>query len=75
MAKTHALASLVTSLHARARAALDAGVPRERIDLGPSRDAIAALRDGAPAEREALATAAAEAVEGLWQPGAAEARA
>ena len=75
LAKTHALASLVTRLHARARAALEAGVPRARIDLAPARRAIAALRDGAPAERAALASAAAEAVEGLWRPDAAEARA
>ena len=75
VAKTHALASLVTRLHARARAALDAGVPLVRIDLAPARRAIAALRDAAPGERAALAATAAEAVEGLWQPGAAEVRA
>ena len=69
------MASLVTRLHERARAALDAGVPLVRIDLAPARRAIAALRDAAPGERAALAAAAAEAVEGLWQPGAAEVRA
>ena len=43
-AKTSRLASLALSLHRAGLQALEAGVPFERIDLGPSRRALAGLK-------------------------------
>jgi V/A-type H+-transporting ATPase subunit A len=63
--KTHALASLVTRLRDTGQAALAAGVSLEQLDLGPSRHAITALRDGDPEaldEQIALARAAIDAL-------------
>ncbi len=49
LTKTARLASLALSLHSAGLLALDSGVPFERIDLGPARRALAALK-GCPEE-------------------------
>jgi V/A-type H+-transporting ATPase subunit A len=65
IAKTHALASLVTRLHRVGKQLLAAGVPLEEIDLPALRRAIAGVRDAAPgafADARALAEAAVAAL-------------
>lgn len=48
-ARTHRLAALAIALHEAGRAALAAGIPFERLDTGPARQALVALR-GCPEE-------------------------
>jgi V/A-type H+-transporting ATPase subunit A len=65
VAKTHALALLVTRLHETGRAALDAGTPFEEIDVLAARRTIAAVRDSGDdslADARRLAEAAVDAL-------------
>jgi V/A-type H+-transporting ATPase subunit A len=50
--KTHELVALAVTLHRRALGALQRGLPFERLNLGPIRRALAAVR-GAPASERA----------------------
>jgi V/A-type H+-transporting ATPase subunit A len=64
-AKTHRLASLARRAHRAALAALESGVPFERLDLGPARRLLAAVRSGPEVDLERLAAAAAEAIDAI----------
>jgi V/A-type H+-transporting ATPase subunit A len=63
VAKTHALASLVTRLHAKALEALEAGTPLEQLDLASAGNAITAVRDSEPEALESKVAAALDVVE------------
>jgi len=63
--KTYRLAALAYALYQAGLRALDAGTPIERIDLGPARRALAAIRRAGPAELPACIAAATAAVAGL----------
>jgi V/A-type H+-transporting ATPase subunit A len=63
--KTHALASLVTRLHAAGRSALETGLPLARLDLSRATRAITGVRESGPdslAERVAEAQRAIDAL-------------
>ena len=62
VAKTYRLAAVAHALYGAGLRALEAGVPIERIDLGPVRRALAAARRAAPADFEARASEASAAV-------------
>jgi len=51
--KTHHLASLALALHGRGLASIQAGTPFDRLEIGPARQAIAALRSAPPDEAPA----------------------
>ena len=63
--KTHALASLVTRLHAAGRAALDAGTQLEDLDLSDARAAITAVRDSSAETLAANAALADRTIDAL----------
>jgi len=69
--KTHALASLVTTLHARAESAVAEGASLVDLDLAGVRDAIAAVRDAEPADVAARADAARAKIESLAEAASA----
>ena len=69
--KTYRLASLARALYRAGLAALDAGAAFERLELGPARRALAALRRAAPAELAARAAEAETAITALGGVGAA----
>ena len=58
LGKTHELVALAVTLHRRALGALQRGLPFERLNLGPIRRSLAALR-GAPASEQGERAAAA----------------
>ena len=60
--KTYRLAALAQALYAAGLAALDKGTTIDRLDLGPARHALAAVRRAPPAEFEARATEAAAVI-------------
>lgn len=60
--KTYRLAALAQALYAAGLAALDKGTAIDRLDLGPARQALAAMRRAPPAEFEARATEAAAVI-------------
>lgn len=62
VAKTHTLAALALSLYSRGLAAVDRGVPVDRLELGPARQALAAIRRAAPADVGARAAEAEAAI-------------
>jgi V/A-type H+/Na+-transporting ATPase subunit A len=63
--KTYRLAALAYALYQGGLRALDAGTPIERIDLGPARRALAAIRRAGPTELPACIAAATAAVAAL----------
>lgn len=60
--KTYRLAALAHALYAAGLVALDKGTAIDRLDLGPARQALAAVRRAAPAEFETRAAEAAAAI-------------
>jgi V/A-type H+-transporting ATPase subunit A len=69
--KTYRLASLARALYRAGLAALEAGAGFERLDLGPARRALAALRRAAPDELAARAAEAETAIAALGGAGLA----
>jgi len=67
VAKTHALASLVTGLHAAGQQALAAGTPLERLQLAPVAIAITAVRDSGAETLDARVAEARQAIAELAQ--------
>jgi V/A-type H+-transporting ATPase subunit A len=65
VAKTHRLAVLANEVYRRGLAAIDGGMAFESLDLSAVRRTLAALRRTAPAEIEAAAAAAEQALSGL----------
>ncbi len=65
VAKTYSLAASALAAHEAGAAALAAGVPMARLDLGPVRRALAALRDAPEEERERRAADAFAAARAL----------
>jgi V/A-type H+-transporting ATPase subunit A len=65
VAKTHALASLVTRFHETASAALESGVLLETLDLSPARTAISRVRDATPETLERSVSEADRAIDAL----------
>jgi V/A-type H+-transporting ATPase subunit A len=63
--KTFRLTSLAMGLHARGLDAIQAGVPFDRLELGPVRRALAAFRSAAPEDAAARQREAEEAVAGI----------
>ena len=62
LGKTYRLAALAQALHAAGLAALDKGTTMDRLDLGPARQALAAVRRAPAAEFEARAGEAAAVI-------------
>jgi V/A-type H+-transporting ATPase subunit A len=69
VAKTHALASLVTRLHASGHAALASGTALERLDLQGVVRAITAVRNSEPDALDESAAAAAAAIDAATRVG------
>jgi len=68
--KTHALASLVTRVHAKGSAAIAAGMPLAQVDLSPARRALAALREAGSDQQDEARAGAEAAVEAIGRtPG------
>jgi V/A-type H+-transporting ATPase subunit A len=65
VAKTYRLAALAHALYRQGLAALDHGAAFDTLDLAPSRRALIALRRGPPDQLDALAAAAAGAVQSV----------
>ncbi|MBW1884243.1 MAG: hypothetical protein JRJ58_11985, partial [Deltaproteobacteria bacterium] len=65
VAKTHALASLVTRLHEAALAVLESGVLLEVLDLSAAKIAITAVRDSTDDTLEACIATATHAISAL----------
>ena len=65
LGKTHELVALAVTLHRRALGALQRGLPFERLNLGPIRRALAALRGAPASEQGERAAAARTLIEGL----------
>ena len=68
--KTYRLACLVEELHRNGEAALEAGVPFDRLDLGAARRSLAAVRTAPEAEFDRLAAVAESRLAALRRPGA-----
>jgi V/A-type H+-transporting ATPase subunit A len=68
VAKTHALASLVTRLHDLASASLASGVLLEALDLAPAKNAISGVRDSTPETLDSNVAAAGRAIDALSRP-------
>jgi V/A-type H+-transporting ATPase subunit A len=69
--KTYQLALLARAAYRAGLAALDRGATFERLNLGPVRRALSAIRWGPPAELESLVAEAERAVQALSSGGAA----
>ncbi len=67
--KTWRLATLARDLHHSAKAAIESGVPFERLDLAPARRALSALRPAAETEMEARIADAVAAITAIGRPG------
>jgi V/A-type H+-transporting ATPase subunit A len=65
VAKTYRLAALAHTLYRQGLAALDRGAAFDTLDLAPSRRALIAVRRGPPDQLDALAAAAASALENV----------